>query len=159
MQQHFPEVKLSREELTVEVIRRRRAGITYDAIRAELGVPQATAHTWVTNALREATGRRVAESEMLRTQHIDRLEALLAAVWPLAEEGSVQHIAEARRLVLAIMHVAGPHDPIQMSWGLADVQRAIDAVDRAIAERAHGSPAAARIIEGQAAADQTDLAD
>jgi hypothetical protein len=147
----FPEQKLSREEGTIEVLRRRRAGISYEKIHAELGVLPSTAHRWVQKALREATGRRTAEVEVSRTEQIGRLEELLAAVWPKAtQEASVMHVAEARRLVLAIADLTGARSPIQVSWGLADVQRAIDAVDSAIAGRTVGTEIQPPTIEGEA---------
>lgn len=145
-----PEVKLTTAEKTIEVIRRRRAGLTYEKIHAELGIDPATAHRWVKAALREATARRTAEVEVMRTEQIDRLEALLAAVWPEAEKGNVLSVAEARRLVMAIADLTGARSPIQVSWGLADVQRAIDAVDAALAGRAAGAAVQPAVIEGQA---------
>lgn len=148
MQRDFPETKLTRAELTAEIVRRRRAGVTYEAIHAELGVLPSTAWRMVKAAMVEATGRRTAEIEVARTEQIERLEALLSFVWPKAEEGSPLHVAEARRLVMGIADLVGARAPVQVSWGLADVQRAIDAVDRAIAERTAGAQGQPAVIEG-----------
>jgi transposase-like protein len=154
-----PGAELTQAELAAKVIRLKRSGMTYDAIALHTGVNRNTAWRWVRAALRTATLERSNEAELLRTEQVERLETLLAACWPAALEGSVPHIAEARRLVLAISDLYGIRQPVQFQWGVTDVERALAAVQRAIAERTAGAGDAPHVIEGQSAAAPADLAD
>ena len=144
-----PARKVLKVELTTEAIRLKRSGMTYDDISAKLGVDRSTIWHWVQQALRAATAERSAEIEILRTEQVERLESLLSAVWEQAHKGSTAHVAEARRLVVAISDLYGIRQPIQFSWGVSDVERALAAVQRAIAERTAAAGEQPLVIEGR----------
>lgn len=65
----------------------RIAGLTFDAIAAELGIRKPSAHKLVTTAL-EAHARTIAEhAEELRALEAKRLDAAAAAIWPRVQQG------------------------------------------------------------------------
>jgi len=146
-----PAREITRTQAMTEVVRLKRSGMTYDDITAKTGVPRGTAAAWVRAALRQATLERSHEAELLRTEQVERLETLLEAVWKAALEGSPVHVAEARRLIVAIADIQGVRQPIQFQWGVSDVQRALAAVERAIAERTAGASGQPVVIDGEAA--------
>lgn len=149
---------ISQAERAVEVIRLKRSGMTYDDIAAKTGVDRGTCWRWVRNALKTATAERTAEAEILRTEQAERLEALLAACWKQAENGSVAHIAEARRLIVALSDLYHLRQPIQFQWGVSDVERALAAVQRAIAERTAGTGSEPLVIEVESAGTEPAVA-
>jgi hypothetical protein len=133
--QAAPERELDREEGRAEVIRLRRAGVSYDDIQAATGINRATAHRWVKLALARAAEERSAEAEMLRVESIERLEALLAAVWPRAMDGSERHVDQARKIVSDIGDLTGVKAPIAVTIGEIDIDRAIAEARRLLDER------------------------
>lgn len=81
------------------------AGHSYDEVAAELGYANRSG-AWqaVQASLRAVQADTVEEYRALT---LDRLEALLAVVWPKAMTGDIQAVAAARRIIDAECRVLG----------------------------------------------------
>lgn len=92
-------------ERRTQAVERLAAGMTYDEVAAELGYANRSG-AWkaVQTSLKAVQADTVEEYRALT---IDRLEALLAQVWPAAMDGDIHAITAARRIVDAACRVLG----------------------------------------------------
>ncbi len=96
-----------------EAIRLKTAGWTYEQIAQELGYAnRGTVHRIVSQALeaREAQAleaREAQDVDLLRHLTFDRLEALLAGLWPQAIQGHVPSVQAALKTIEQEMRLVG----------------------------------------------------
>jgi hypothetical protein len=76
----------------------RVAGGTYRAIAAALGVSSMQAHRDVVRSLKESLRLRDGSADELRALELKRLDALLVACWPRAQQGDCESIRCAVRV-------------------------------------------------------------
>jgi len=94
----------ARQQKIQQALNLRRRGATYPQIASALGVARSTAVRMVKYALAQAKREADALGEMILELEIDRLDALLRAVWPRLEDGnlSAEQRLKACDRVLAI---------------------------------------------------------
>jgi transposase-like protein len=81
----------------VQAVELMLAGNSYDDIARQVGYThRGSAHRAVRQALHD---REVAAIDQLRSQEVERLDALQALIWPLAESGDVHAAASVVRIV------------------------------------------------------------
>lgn len=121
----------------MEAVKLRRAGHTYDEIASALGYSsRGRAHTAVKDAMIRAREELYGEADLYRVESLDRLTALLKALWPRAEKGDDKAVAECRRLISAMDDLTGAKAPVKLEIGEGDVDRAIRELDAEIDRRA-----------------------
>ena len=76
----------------------RRAGKTFRAISAELGISLSSVHGLIQRHLVEILKATDTEAKLLIVEELDRLDALWAAAWPKALDGSAHHIGELLKI-------------------------------------------------------------
>jgi hypothetical protein len=92
-------MRVSRSERATRALDLRKAGTTYREIGRELGCSEQRAHQIVTEELQRLNARRgEAAAEVCRLE-LERLDAMLAGLWPKAKKGD----ARAVEKVLAVM--------------------------------------------------------
>jgi hypothetical protein len=74
-------------ERRTQALELRKGGATYARIGAALGVSEQRAHRIVTQELARLNARRAEEASAVTRLEQERLNALLAAVWPAAAAG------------------------------------------------------------------------
>lgn len=83
----------------------RASGMSYDQIAGEVGyTSRATAYNVVKQALEAREAREV---EMMRQLHLDRLESLVASLFPRAKQGHVPSILALLRILDQQMRLLG----------------------------------------------------
>jgi hypothetical protein len=86
----------------------RKSGVTYEAIARDLGVSVQSAHRAVKRALERLSGEIAESVTDVRRMELERLDAMLGALWPKAERGNltavdrVLHIMERRAKLLGL---------------------------------------------------------
>jgi hypothetical protein len=126
-----------------EAVRMRRGGATYEEIAQALGyASRGEAHNRIKLRLVQARDEMYTETNLYRAEQLDRLMALLHAVWPMAMAGSDKHVSEARRIVSDISDLTGAKSPVKVEIGEGDVDSLLARLDAAIAERT-------RTVEGE----------
>lgn len=70
----------------VEALKLRIAGLSYRKIAKEVGVSVGMAHRYVTEALEEIRHDISEKADELRTLELERMDSMLAAIWPLIIE-------------------------------------------------------------------------
>lgn len=99
------EREIETQQRRSQALELRKAGATYEAIAAQLGVANGTAHRYV----REALENLVSEpAEELRSIHYERLNHMLITLWPRAQRGDIP----------AVDRVLGIMDRIAVLYGL-----------------------------------------
>lgn len=76
----------------------RTRGLTFEAIGRQLGISTQAAHATVSRALARSLAEANAAADNLRALELRRLDAMLAALWPLVEAGDVPAINAALRV-------------------------------------------------------------
>lgn len=76
----------------------RTRGLTFEAIGSQLGISTQAAHATVSRALARSLVESNAAAGNLRVLELRRLDAMLAALWPLVEAGDVGAINAALRV-------------------------------------------------------------
>jgi hypothetical protein len=130
----------------------RRDGRPWDEVAAECGYAgKGAAYNAVRARMVEARSLAYGEVELYRAESIERLEALLAAVMPMALKASEKHVESARRLIKQISDLRGEAQPVKVEIGESDVDRllreATAEFERRAAEldrQAGGTPEAAQ---------------
>lgn len=86
-------------ERRTKALELRKEGRTFAAIARELGVSEQRAHRVITAELQRLNARRAEQAAEVTRLELERLDALLVAVWGKAQEGDTQALDR----VLAIM--------------------------------------------------------
>jgi hypothetical protein len=81
--------RVLRAERAGRALELRKAGLTFRQIGAEMGVTEQRAHQIVTQELARLNARRAEDAEAVTRLEVERLDALLATVWPKALEGDL----------------------------------------------------------------------
>lgn len=127
---------LDRAERDREIVAMRRRGMTHAEIVEATGVSRDTIRRAVLTAVREAQGDLFAETALYVAESLDRLSALLNAVWDRAMDGDDKAVAEARRIISDMSDYTGAKAPIRHEWGESDVDRALRELDEVLNARA-----------------------
>jgi hypothetical protein len=80
---------VSRAERTARALELRKAGLTFRQIGADLGVTEQRAHQVVTRELARLNAKRAEDGDTVTRLEVERLDALLATVWPKALAGDL----------------------------------------------------------------------
>jgi hypothetical protein len=120
-----PESKTSRRKLValekgVAALALRRAGLGFREIGEQLGVPTSTAYDAVMGALRDAIEHRREAAEEVRQLEIERLDALLAAIWPKAGDGRLPQLDRVIRIMERRARLLGLDAPTRQEWAGPD---------------------------------------
>ncbi|MFD9721122.1 helix-turn-helix domain-containing protein [Streptomyces sp. NPDC059076] len=96
-----------------EMLRMKNAGSPVAEIAAHFGVSRNTASKDLTRAIRKAKALEVQEADLWRQLQAQRLETLLAAVWPEAITGAVKEVEQARKLIADLTELLGVRVPVR----------------------------------------------
>jgi hypothetical protein len=91
--------RIGRAERAGQALDLRKAGLTFREIGDRMGVTEQRAHKIVTQELARLNGKRTESAEAVTRLEIERLNALMSAVWEKAKAGDLAAIDR----VLAIM--------------------------------------------------------
>ena len=91
--------RLAAREREIKALELRKAGATYVQIAEALGISRAGAHKVVLRALARLEKEAGEEAEHLRRLEIERLDAMLLAIWPHVKKGSLGAIDRAIRIM------------------------------------------------------------
>jgi hypothetical protein len=91
--------RIGRAERAGQALDLRKAGLTFKKIGDRMGVTEQRAHKMVTDELARLNSKRSENAEAVTRLELERLDALIAAIWPKAEQGDLTAIDR----VLAIM--------------------------------------------------------
>jgi hypothetical protein len=81
--------RVGRAERANEALDLRKCGLTFREIGARMGVTEQRAHALVTQELARLNAKRSEGAEAVTRLEVERLDALLAAVWPKAVKGDL----------------------------------------------------------------------
>jgi hypothetical protein len=153
--------RLGRAERATEALELRKAGLTFKQIGARMGFTEQRAHKLVTEELARLNARRAEDAAVTRIE-VERLDALLAAVWPKALKGDLACIDRvlsimARRARLLGIDAERPAGGVTMQ----NISVAVEMTDHERAEAirailARAGPAGGALT--QAAGQQAGLA-
>jgi hypothetical protein len=135
----------------------RRAGKSFTEIAQALGLGRSYTHRLVQSAMREAVAQIAQAGDELRAMEVDRLDALMVTVWPMARRGNLGAVDRVLRImerrarllgldapeVLQVDNPGGNHAAMQIAAAID--QMTIEQL-RALATiplRTAGAPAAA----------------
>ena len=95
-----PQVKLERHERRYQALQMRIAGVSNAVIAQRLGYssPQRVSKD-VTNALKKAAKQEAMAAEELLNLEINRLDRMMASVWPRVLKGEVNAVEAALKIV------------------------------------------------------------
>ena len=112
--------RVTARERELEAVGLRRQGLPYSAIAERLGVAKNTAHRLVVQSL-DRTATALGESTaVLREIELERLDDLLAAVWPSAIAGDLPAVAMALRVAERRARLLGLDAPTRQELTGAD---------------------------------------
>jgi hypothetical protein len=86
-------------ERRVQALQLRMAGASYRAIGSRLGVSEAQAHRDVHAELTRLAEKAADAAEQVRTLELERLDAMLLALWPQAKQANQGAIDRVLRLM------------------------------------------------------------
>lgn len=89
----------------------RIAGLSYPKIAAHMGVSVGSAHAYVTDALAESAARIETNADNLRELELERLDKLIAGLWPKASNGSPSHVDKIVKVMEDRRKLAGIAPP------------------------------------------------
>jgi hypothetical protein len=119
-----PAAMLEKYDRDREAARMKRDGHTWDEIAATLGyASRGRAYSAVKSRMLESQKLTYGEVELYRAETLERLEALLLAVMPMALKASEKHVESARRLIKQISDLRGEAQPVKVEIGESDVDR------------------------------------
>jgi hypothetical protein len=100
-------------ERRAKALEMRKSGMTYRAIGAALGVSQCMAHKDVHHVI-DILAREARETaEAIREIELERLDAMLAALWPAVEAGDTSSISTALRVAERRARLLGLDAPVK----------------------------------------------
>jgi hypothetical protein len=89
---------LSARAMEVEAVRLRLAGMSYSSMSERLGVSASSAHRAVLRSLARTAADLGESADALRSLELQRLDALLAGLWPAASAGDPAAVSVALRV-------------------------------------------------------------
>jgi hypothetical protein len=87
--------RIGRSERAGRVLDLRKSGLTFREIGTRMGFSEQRAHALVTQELARLNAKRSESAEEVTRLEVERLDALLAAVWGKAMEGELSAVATA----------------------------------------------------------------
>lgn len=142
---HTAAFRTEADELHREWVMKHRRGQTQVDIAAEYNVSKQAVSMAIKTAMKRAREELFTEAETYRALNLERLGALLNAVWDDAMLGHDKSVAEARRIIDSISKLTGANEAIRIEIGESDVDRTLRELDQLLNQRA-------RAIEGQVVA-------
>jgi len=100
-------------ERRAEILRMKVQGHSTAAIAAHFNMAPATIRKDVQRAFRKARDLELQEADLYRQVQLTRLETLLLAVWPEAQNGDVKASEQARKLIADITELTGVKVPVR----------------------------------------------
>jgi hypothetical protein len=130
--------RIGRSERAEEALRLRKAGLTFRQIGARMGFTEQRAHHLVSQELARLNAKRAESAAAVTRLELERLDALLAAVWPKALEGDLPCIDRvlavlARRARLLGLDAEKPAGPAVALQNVNVHMEALDDAQRAAA--------------------------
>ncbi len=111
-----------------QLLELRKAGFTYEAIGAVVGISRQAAHKAITRALRELAIHTAEDAAEICTLELLRLDALLSGVWTHAMGGNLGAVDRALRIAERRAKITGirrPHEgPHKHGWRRSGVRGA-----------------------------------
>lgn len=138
-------VRLERDERIIELTRR---GQTIRAIAREVGCDTGTVLHTRKKAIAEARDAMFADVRMYTAESMERLSALLDAIWDRAMTGDHQHVAEARRIIAEMAAFTGAKAPIRVEIQESAVDAALRELAAELDRRAGGAAGETVALEG-----------
>jgi hypothetical protein len=138
-----------------EIVRLKRRGLTYDEIAATGICTKDAARIVVNKRAREARDEMFTETALYVAESLDRLSALLDAIWDRAMDGDEKAVAEARRIVSDMGDYTGAKAPIRHEWGESDVDRALRELESELDRRAREAAGQAPPLAIEAGGSET----
>ena len=107
-------------EIEVPAIALRRSGVPFREIAVRIGGAPWTAHAAVMRVLDRTLADPAESAGVLRTMELERLDALLAAVWPAAVAGDLPAVGMALRVAERRARLLGLDAPTRQELTGAD---------------------------------------
>lgn len=139
--------RLERDERIIELTRR---GKSIRVIAREVGCDVNTVLNTRKQAIAAARDEMFADVRMYTAESLERLAALLDAIWDKAMTGDHQHVAEARRLISEMGNFTGAKAPVRHEFGESDVDRALREMDAVLNRRVAEAAGQIAGVEGEA---------
>lgn len=96
-----------------QMLRMKIEGKSVAEIAQHFNMSPNTASKDLSRAISKARDLEVQEAEQWRQIQVSRIETLLAAVWPEAQEGEVRSVEQARKLIADLTDVLGVRIPVR----------------------------------------------
>lgn len=131
-----PARKVETYEKRALAARLRREGHTWAEVAAGSGyADKASAYVAVRTLMIESRELAYGEADLYRAESLDRLTALLKAVWPKATEGSEKHVGRAMQLIKQMDDLTGASRPTEIQIGMGDVDALLRAAQQELGRR------------------------
>lgn len=103
--------RLDRQNKALEL---RRMGLGYTAIAQQIGIGKSQAHRLVVAGLADAAAKVSASADELRTEDVDRLDALLGSIWSRARKGEVAAVDRVLKILERRAKLLGIEAPVRI---------------------------------------------
>lgn len=130
----------------------REGGKLDDVVAAGWYHSRGAASNAIKRGMQEARREMFVEAELYRAQQLDRLESLLAYIWPRTVNGDEKAIAEARHIISDIGDLTGAKAPVRLEVGEGDLDRLLAGLDAVLNGRS--APDSSEIVDGEVVADE-----
>jgi hypothetical protein len=113
--------RLAAREREQRAVQLRRAGMSYDAIAKTLECTRSGAFKAVARVLARIAKDAREDAGLIRDLEVQRLDALLVAVWPKAVKGDVAAVDRALRIAERRARLLGLDAPVKAMFGKLDL--------------------------------------
>jgi transposase-like protein len=113
--------RLSAREREQRAVAMRRGGASYDQIARAIGITRSAACKAVRRVLARIAREASEDAAELRALEQQRLDALLAAVWPRAAKGDLAAVDRALRIAERRARLLGLDAPVKAAFGKLDL--------------------------------------
>lgn len=148
--QHTADKVLARLERDERIIEMTRRGKAVREIAREVGCSPGLVIDVRKQAIADARDYMFADVRMYTAESLDRLGALLDAIWDAAIAGNVKALTEARLIISAMGDFTGAKAPVRHEFGESDVDRALREMDAVLNRRVAEAAGKAADVEGEA---------
>lgn len=100
-------------ERQLRALELRKAGYSYRAIAEELGISVSAAYRATTRALKRLNEKTQEEAEVVRRLELERLDDLLLAMWPKAQNGDQGAVDRILRIMERRARLLGLDAPLK----------------------------------------------